>query len=241
MTILFLNLRIIKTDIRPHIKLAVSLVTAYGHFNTSIFLRGCAGMHGLTYSLYHPRACKREGRVHIDMLKSVCWQRVHVWMTDGMRENALYSIHCILSGWLDHGSNSQSKVRKFYCLVQVQLRTEVLRTPSSIWLGFELMTSRSWQYISCPWDACSNHSAISDFHFTVSHRNVRILQYKSRESCFWKQRIASTRENSWWLSDLKCLTGMKYTVHDPEFMGSSLGQIELGVLRSVVLRWRSNK
>ena len=43
------------------------------------------------------------------------------------------------------------------------LRTEVLCTPSSIWMGFKLMTSRSWQYISCHWDACSNHSAISDF------------------------------------------------------------------------------
>ena len=31
---------------------------------------------------------------------------------------------------------------------QVQLRTEVLRTPSSTRLGFELMTSISWQYIS---------------------------------------------------------------------------------------------
>ena len=33
MTIVFLNLQIIKTDISPHIKLAVSLVIAYGHFN----------------------------------------------------------------------------------------------------------------------------------------------------------------------------------------------------------------
>ena len=47
-------------------------------------------------------------------------------------------------------------------LVQVQLRTEVLRTPSSIRLGFELMSSRSWQYIPCHWDSCSNQSAISD-------------------------------------------------------------------------------
>ena len=49
-------------------------------------------------------------------------------------------------------------------LVQVRLRREVPYTPSLTQLGFELMTSRSWQYISCYWDACSNHSAISDFH-----------------------------------------------------------------------------
>ena len=29
----------------------------------------------------------------------------------------------------------------------------------------QLMTSGSWQYISCQWDACSNHLAISDFTF----------------------------------------------------------------------------
>ena len=33
-------------------------------------------------------------------------------------------------------------------------------------VGFELMTSRSWQYISCHWDACSNHLAISAFNLT---------------------------------------------------------------------------
>ena len=33
MTILFLNLKITRSDIRPHIKWGVSLVIAYGHFN----------------------------------------------------------------------------------------------------------------------------------------------------------------------------------------------------------------
>ena len=47
-------------------------------------------------------------------------------------------------------------------LVQVRLRTEVLRTPRSTRPGFKLMTSRSWQYISCHWDSCSNHLAFSD-------------------------------------------------------------------------------
>ena len=32
------------------------------------------------------------------------------------------------------------------------------------------MTSGSWQHISCHWDACSNHSAISDFKCVPSHR-----------------------------------------------------------------------
>ena len=33
MTILFLNLQITRSEIRPHIKWAVTLVIAYGHFN----------------------------------------------------------------------------------------------------------------------------------------------------------------------------------------------------------------
>ena len=39
--------------------------------------------------------------------------------------------------------------------------------PRSIRPRFELMTSRSWQYIACHWDACFNHLAISDLdtHF----------------------------------------------------------------------------
>ena len=44
--------------------------------------------------------------------------------------------------------------------------TEIPRTQNLTWPGFKLMISRSWQYISCRWDACSNHSnhsAITDF------------------------------------------------------------------------------
>ena len=33
MTILLLNLQITRSDVRPHIKQAISLVNAYGHFN----------------------------------------------------------------------------------------------------------------------------------------------------------------------------------------------------------------
>ena len=36
---------------------------------------------------------------------------------------------------------------------------------STTYPKFDLMTSRSWQYMSRCWDACSNHSAISDFSY----------------------------------------------------------------------------
>ena len=57
-------------------------------------------------------------------------------------------------------------------MIQVRLRIEVPRTLSSTQSGLELMTSRSWQYISCHWDACSkhcsNHYAISDFQPVIT-------------------------------------------------------------------------
>ena len=43
------------------------------------------------------------------------------------------------------------------CLAQVRLRAEVPCITSSARLGLELMTSRSWQYISCHWHTCYNH------------------------------------------------------------------------------------
>ena len=48
---------------------------------------------------------------------------------------------------------TEIKDLKLIFLVQVRLWTEH-HAPLS---GLELMTSRSWQYISCHWDACSNH------------------------------------------------------------------------------------
>ena len=53
MPILYLKLHITRSDIRAHIKWAVRLVVAYGHFNLP---RGFVWVFiGLTYSLYHPR------------------------------------------------------------------------------------------------------------------------------------------------------------------------------------------
>ena len=63
--------------------------------------------------------------------------------------------------------------------VQVRLRTEVLCTLSSTWQGFE-MTSRSWQYTSCHWDACSNYSAVSDFSW-IEIENWSSVWHVSRD------------------------------------------------------------
>ena len=47
-------------------------------------------------------------------------------------------------------------------LFEDDLDIEVLHTPNLIQPGFEPMTSRSWQYISCPCNAHPNHSGIKD-------------------------------------------------------------------------------
>ena len=51
MTIFFLKLQITRSEIRPHIKWAVSLVTAYGHFN---FPQDFVSIYRIIYSRYHP-------------------------------------------------------------------------------------------------------------------------------------------------------------------------------------------
>ena len=50
MTILFLNLQITRSDIRPYIKWAVSRVIAYGHFNLPRGLCGYVWVNMLTLS-----------------------------------------------------------------------------------------------------------------------------------------------------------------------------------------------
>ena len=73
-----------------------------------------------------------------------------------------------------------------YFLVKVRLRTEVLCTPSLARAGFELMTSRSWQCISCHWDTFSNHLAIGDFYAChKSTYNVFIYNIASRQEALW--------------------------------------------------------
>ena len=67
-------------------------------------------------------------------------------------------------------------------LVQVRLMTGVLLTPSSTWLRCALMTPKSWQYISCYWDASFSHLVISDL--SVSACWCAVFCFNS--ICFWQ-------------------------------------------------------
>ena len=64
MTILFINLQISRSDIKPYITWAVSLVIL--HIVTSIFLWGlCGYIYGLTHSVYHPRGDRGHFVTHL--------------------------------------------------------------------------------------------------------------------------------------------------------------------------------
>ena len=74
-TFKYKQVQISRSDIRPHIKWAVSLVIL--HMVTSIFLGLCVGMYGLTYSLHHPEGIEsRDKRIDSGRLSHTKWQIV---------------------------------------------------------------------------------------------------------------------------------------------------------------------
>ena len=83
-----------------------------------------------------------------------------VWGFRLMTSRSWQCTSCYWDACSNHSAISDFKRWPKMFLVKVRLRAQVLRTTS--W-GFRLMTSRSWQYTSCHREACSNHSAISDF------------------------------------------------------------------------------
>ena len=69
----------------------------------------------------------------------------------------------------------QAKVQTltYISFVQVQLKTEILRTPSSTRPGLKLMTSRSWHYISCHWDACSTLTSDTSIQPAIARHSTK--------------------------------------------------------------------
>ena len=87
-------------------------------------------------------------------------------------------------------------------LVQVRLRAEVPRTPSSAWAGLELMTSSSWQYISCHWEACYNHLAISDCPYMPT-QTPKEDQSGHMQSPRQQHTVCMTWCLIWWLASFE--------------------------------------
>ena len=75
MTILFLNLQITRSDIRPHIKWAVSLVIAYGHFNLPQgFVWVCMSSH--THFITPKGTDDTADETHFILFFSKCFRNV---------------------------------------------------------------------------------------------------------------------------------------------------------------------
>ena len=69
------------------------------------------------------------------------------------------------------------------------------------WPGFKLIKSRSWQYISYPWDTCSDHSAITD---------VYIVGQKYYAPQAWPDRGSNSRSWQYNFMSLRDLTFLIY-------------------------------
>ena len=116
------------------------------------------------------------------------------------------SIFCLQAVlWSLHFTRQDSATCTTCCLKVYNLNifgsstisTEVLHTPSSTRLRFELMTSRYWQYASCHWDACSNHLAISDFPTAWSNDYCNLYARHIWVQCVWpscKRALMTTYE-----------------------------------------------
>ena len=85
MTILFLNLQITRSDVRPHIKWAVSLLNAYGHSNLLHGYYGYVWANTLTILLQRatsPKENKQRKRYRVQMderYKPILWQEKCKW------------------------------------------------------------------------------------------------------------------------------------------------------------------
>ena len=77
MTILFLNLQLTRSDIRPHIKLTVSLVIAYGHFNLPWGLCDYVWVNTLTLSPLRALVKSKQLSWELSVLFLTCQKPPH--------------------------------------------------------------------------------------------------------------------------------------------------------------------
>ena len=119
---------------------------------------------------WHWMSLLRQISLSIIQLNSIILDYRMRWLT------AFSTLFSICSSLAAHICSSKYMYINFWIKCNF---TEVLRTPGYIRSGFKVMTFRSWQYISCHWETCSNHLAISDFHFCHSFKVILF-------SCFVK-------------------------------------------------------
>ena len=131
MTILFLNLQITRCFIRPHIKWAISLVIAYGHFN---------------YSFYHPNRAVRGGEGYMqekhrkrNKIKTVLKKRRNASIALWRLHNLLMTVMRLLTGaiiWEVEGRGSGSKEVAYHTSTDSPTQVKDLGTSQVFDLGW---------------------------------------------------------------------------------------------------------
>ena len=84
----FLNLQITRSDIRPHIMWAVSLMIVYDHFNPPYGF--VLGMYRLTYSLLSPPRVTREGNWLVEYGIEKFHPQPHWWSLSGQKQSTVW-------------------------------------------------------------------------------------------------------------------------------------------------------
>ena len=143
--------------------------------------------------VYFPCSWKQAARRKIVCIIHICtpvcnWKRINLFLVLWL----LYSYRVIYSD------------NYFYILIHVRLRTEVPSTLSSTRPGLTLMTPRSWQYISCHWDACSSHLVISATQRNGLPHYLRGLRWFQMHGL--SDRLIHWQFRFWFMYDL----GQKY-------------------------------
>ena len=111
------------------------------------------------------------------MSKDISVHSLYAHVLKTSQKGTIKQIGCV---W-EFDSKQGNKLCQMPCQKESKDRRKVLCVSSKYRLGsghgvleFELMTSRSWQYISCHWDACSNHTAISDFQAMLKYEWISL-------------------------------------------------------------------
>ena len=127
-------------------------------------------MNFLLYSTWSIHAFSSRPWPLTQYLYILCWvpwvlsfsSKIWVFIT-------LYAGLCHIYYWFKYPGSSTTQDRR--------------HNQSSTWLGFDPETSRSWQYISCPWGAYPSYSARDIISCTLWHP-ANIVQLYSFKVCF---------------------------------------------------------
>ena len=102
----------------------------------------------------------------MDLEKSLtlCWTPLMIsWVLFGKRSSMTFLMNSYTSEWTKLIMHAGRERATWYFWDQIWPIQKYYAPQVRPDRGLNSWPSRSWQYILCHWDACANHSAISDF------------------------------------------------------------------------------